>query len=65
MQRKTITQVYVCYVQNSFTPTHFNITKSESNQRIQQNKFKNWNPHGKCNQFDYSISRKAKKSKIA
>ena len=57
------TSVCVCYVQYSFTPTHFNVTKSESSQRIRQNKFKNRNPHGICNQFDYSISRKAKSQK--
>ena len=32
------TSVCVCYVQYSFTPTHFNVTKSESNQRTRQKK---------------------------
>ena len=58
------TSVCVCYVQNSFIPTHFNVTKTQPNQRIQQNKFNNQNPHGICKQFQYSNLRKSTIEKL-
>ena len=51
-------RIYACYVQNPHPDTN-KAEKSNSNQGIQEYKFRIQNRHWICIQFQYSISRKA------